>query len=100
VILLNLGPGSAAQESQWLRPISWIGPAALSIILLAELAWLLAIGWHPHAAKGVVGPVQVGVTLLGPYLLGVELASMLLLAGLVGAYHVGRIERLPKGEKL
>jgi NADH-quinone oxidoreductase subunit J len=32
----------------------------------------------------------VGISLLGPYLIGVELASMLLLAGLVGAYHLGR----------
>ena len=27
--------------------------------------------------------------LFGPYLLGVELVSMLLLAGIVGAYHLG-----------
>ena len=30
------------------------------------------------------------MALFGTYLLGVELASMLLLAGLVGAYHLGR----------
>jgi len=28
--------------------------------------------------------------LFGPYVLAVEIASMLLLAGLVGAYHLGR----------
>jgi NADH-quinone oxidoreductase subunit J len=28
--------------------------------------------------------------LFGPYMLGVELASVLLLAGLIGAYHLGR----------
>jgi len=28
--------------------------------------------------------------LFGPYVLAVELASMLLLAGLVGAYHLAR----------
>jgi len=32
----------------------------------------------------------VGMALYGPYLLAVELASMLLLAGLVGAYHLGK----------
>ncbi len=37
-----------------------------------------------------ITPKQVGIALLGPYVLGVELASMLLLAGLVGAYHLGR----------
>jgi len=34
----------------------------------------------------------VGVALFGPYLLAVELASMLLLAALVAAYHLGRHE--------
>ena len=30
------------------------------------------------------------MTLFGPYLLAVEISSMLLLSGLVGAYHLGR----------
>ena len=37
-----------------------------------------------------VTPKEVGLSLYGPYLLAVELASMLLLSGLVGAYHLGR----------
>jgi NADH-quinone oxidoreductase subunit J len=32
----------------------------------------------------------VGLSLFGPYLMAVELASILLLAGLVGAYHLAR----------
>ena len=35
-------------------------------------------------------PKQVGIALYGPYLIGVELASMLLLGALVGACHLGR----------
>jgi NADH:ubiquinone oxidoreductase subunit 6 (subunit J) len=35
-----------------------------------------------------VGPRQVSDALFGPYVLGVELASMLLLAALVGARHI------------
>ena len=48
----------------------------------------------PLTAKisSVIEPRELGVVLLGPYVLGVELASMLLLAGLVGAYHLGRRE--------
>jgi NADH-quinone oxidoreductase subunit J len=41
-------------------------------------------------AGQMVEPWQVGMALFGPYLLAVELASMLLLAGLLGAYHLGR----------
>ena len=37
-----------------------------------------------------IGPHQVGLSLFGPYLLGVELAALILLSGLVGAYHLGR----------
>ena len=33
---------------------------------------------------------QVGISLFGPYLLGAEMAAFLLLAGLVGAFHLGR----------
>jgi NADH-quinone oxidoreductase subunit J len=38
----------------------------------------------------MVSPKQVGISLFGPYLIGVELASILLLSGLIGAYHLGR----------
>ena len=45
------------------------------------------------AGGGEVDSRQVGALLFGPYLLGVELASMLLLAALVGAYHLGWRDR-------
>jgi NADH-quinone oxidoreductase subunit J len=90
IMILNLGPQASEQERQWLQPGIWRGPAILAAILAAELIYLfLAVGGQlPSAA--VVEPKEVGVVLFGPYLLGVELASMLLLAGLVGAYHLGR----------
>jgi NADH-quinone oxidoreductase subunit J len=90
VMMLNLGQAAAAQERRWLQPSMWIGPVILLAILLLEVLVLLAGGGGPAPAAGIVGPKQVGAALFGPYLLGVELASMLLLAGLVGAYHLGR----------
>jgi len=45
---------------------------------------------HLAHAPAVVEPVAVGISLFGRYLLGVELASLLLLAGLVAAYHLAR----------
>ena len=45
---------------------------------------------HGCAGDRIVSPKVVGALLYGPYLLAVELASMLLLAGLVGAYHLAR----------
>ncbi len=90
VMMLNLGPEAAQQESQWLSPGIWRGPALLAVILIGELVYMAARGGGPLTAAGGVDPKQVGMALFGPYLLGVELASLLLLAGLVGAYHLGR----------
>jgi len=93
VMMLSPGPRAAGKERQWLSPGIWAGPAILSAILLAELIWILAGGEGRFAATGQVSPREVGAALFGPYLLAVEMASVLLLAGLVGAYHLAR--RLP-----
>jgi NADH-quinone oxidoreductase subunit J len=90
IMMLNLGPDAAKQESLWLEPRTWIGPSLLAAILAAELIAVFLSGTGETPAAALVGPKQVGIALLGPYVLGVELASLLLLAGLVGAYHLGR----------
>lgn len=90
VMMLNLGPESADQERAWLDPRTWILPTILAIVLIVELVFFLAAHGSDQAAGVVVGPQEVSLTLFGPYLIGVELASILLLAGLVGAYHLGR----------
>jgi NADH-quinone oxidoreductase subunit J len=90
IMILNLGPQSTELESRWLHPSIWWGPAILAAILIAELIYIFIFTESQIPVPSVVGPEQVGFTLFGPYLLGVELASMLLLAGLVGAYHLGR----------
>jgi NADH-quinone oxidoreductase subunit J len=93
VMMLNLGPQAAAQERTWLRLSAWIGPAVLSAILLGELVYVFSGAAGPVTGGAGVGPAEVGQSLFGPYVVGVELASMLLLAGLVGAYHLGRRDR-------
>jgi NADH-quinone oxidoreductase subunit J len=92
VMLLNLGPQATEQESQWLSPNLWVGPAILALILIAELIYVFATSGSQVPGGSIVEPKQVGIALFGPYLLGVELASVLLLSGLVGAYHLGRRE--------
>ncbi|MDA8404603.1 MAG: NADH-quinone oxidoreductase subunit J [Desulfobacteraceae bacterium] len=90
IMMLNLGPSAMETERQWLRPGMWIGPVLLSAVLMAELVFVIAnSGSHP-AGSHEVGSGAVGIALFGPYALGVELASILLLAGLVGAYHLAR----------
>jgi NADH-quinone oxidoreductase subunit J len=98
IMLLNLGPHAAEQERRWQRPRTWAGPVALATILLGEITYLLSKGQPAPAAAETIAPRQVGAALFGPYLLGVELASLLLLAGLVGAYHLGRRQAEPPGD--
>jgi NADH-quinone oxidoreductase subunit J len=68
---------------------AWLGPAILCLILLAELIGVAYASHAPAGTAGVVAPQRVGVALFGPYVLGVELTAMLLMAGIVGAYHIG-----------
>jgi NADH-quinone oxidoreductase subunit J len=93
VMMLNLGPASVTQERKWLTPGIWIGPTLLSAVLLALLLFVL-LREPSGALLGLttVDAKAVGVSLFGPYLLAVELASMLLLAALVAAFHLGREE--------
>jgi NADH-quinone oxidoreductase subunit J len=93
VMMLNLGPAASAQERQWMTPGIWGGPAMMSLALLAQMLYVL-FGNHSGAALGLttVDAKAVGISLFGPYLLVVELASMLLLAALVAAFHLGRHE--------
>ena len=89
VMMLNLGRGSVEQERSWLHPRMWIGPGLLTLVLFLEMVYLIA--GNPQGTSGVpVTPKIVGQTLFGPYLLAVELASVLLLAAMIGAFHLGR----------
>ncbi len=90
VMMLNMGEAAALQESRWMKPSGWIGAAVLALILVVELGYVLAGGDRKLLSGPAIGPEQVGIALFGSYLLAVELASMLLLAGLIAAYHVGR----------
>ena len=89
IMMLNLGASGDVAEHVLLRPGMWIFPSILCLVLFAEVIYVLQ--GSEHMLDGtVVGPKAVGLELFGPYVLAVEIASMLLLAGLVGAYHLGR----------
>lgn len=67
----------------------WIIPSVLSAILLADL--ILTIKSVPEipSVKEAIMPKQVGISLFSTYLLAVEIAAVLLMAGVIGAYHLG-----------
>lgn len=89
VMMLNLG-NVQEQERAWLQPTTWIGPSILSVVLLGVMIFSI-LSINDQGIDGVmVDAKAVGIALFGPYVLAVELASMLLLAGLVVAFHIGR----------
>ena len=90
MMMLDLGKASVRQEREWLPPSSWVGPLILAGLLLVEFIIVVNQTGGRLTASAGIGASEVGISLLGPYLLGIELASMLLLAGLVGAYYIGR----------
>lgn len=92
IMMLNLGGDAARREREWLTPRAWAGPALICCVLLAELLYAAATEGPALLPSSAPGPKEIGISLFGPYVLGVEVASLLLLAGLVGAYHIGRQE--------
>lgn len=90
VMMLNLRTQAHETERRWLGPRTWIGPVILSAILLGEVIYLIVRSPLSGAIGEVMPPKQVGMALYGPYLVGVELASMLLLGAVVGVCHLGR----------
>jgi NADH-quinone oxidoreductase subunit J len=94
VMMLNLGKEAIDLERSWSNPRTWIGPGIISVVLLAELVYLIFSDPSGTWEAQEVGPKLVGLSLYGPYMLAVELSAMLLMAGIVGAYHLGRQEKI------
>lgn len=90
IMMLNLGREGEEREQRWLAPRFWIVPGIMSALLLLELILAIGRGGDAVTSGQAVTPKAVGLALFGPYVLAVEIASMLLLAGLAGAYHLGR----------
>ena len=88
VMLLNLGESAVIEERNLITASMWVGPAILSAVLIAEFVYILSAESHGNF-PAPIEPKKVAAALYAPYLMGVELASMLLLAGIVAAYHLG-----------
>ena len=96
VMMLNLGTQSTLEEESWLASSAWAVPAGLAFIVGLTVFSLIGmkhaseemmpafIGVEPVTAK------MIGAKLFTEYLLLVEIAGFLLLAGLVAAYHLAK----------
>jgi NADH-quinone oxidoreductase subunit J len=90
VMMLNLGRETARQEREWLKPKVWVMPAALVLLLLVEMIILLFSNGEEVMQVAVVDPRKLALSLYGEYIIAVELTGFLLMAGIVGAAHIGK----------
>jgi NADH-quinone oxidoreductase subunit J len=93
VMMLNLGREEAIQEKLWMQPKTWIGPCILTAILLVELLLLMTLGGSAEIPQQAVDLKKIPLSLYGEYVIAVELTGFLLMAGIVGAAHIGKHKR-------
>jgi len=86
IMMLNVN----VTKREKFRFLKFAVPLIMCVLLFFEFLYVF-IGSHAFIRSGMeTAPRDLGKTLLGPYVAGVELASLLLLSGLVGAFHLGR----------
>ncbi len=89
VMMLNIGL-EEERENKWLKPRMWVLPVILACILLAILVYAMKQMHAVNTTTIVITPKQVGISLFTTYLIAVEIAAVLLMAGIIGAYHLGK----------
>ncbi len=100
VMIFNINQTDIEQERKWLTWQSWLGPTLLVMVLFGEIIFIILSEQNGSTNLSSAAPIAlvdaraVGSLLFGPYLLAVEIASFLLLAGLIGGYHLAK--ELPK----
>jgi len=93
VMMLNIG-FQEELENKWLRGSMWIIPGILAAALLVIFIVALNEMHFDRVITRVTGPKEVGISLFTTYLIGVEISAVLLLAGIVGAYHIGKQKKM------
>jgi NADH-quinone oxidoreductase subunit J len=101
IMMLNVDGNGIKKERALLQPGIWTGPSLITAVLFLEMAYMLV--QQPAspveqaaiaAARQEIPPGAVGALLFTKYILVVELAAFLLVAGIIGAYHLGQKEKI------
>lgn len=90
VMLLEGGKVSPREEARNMRLQLWALPMLLALTLFGEIVYVIFMAGGGYSMSASIDPVSLGATIFGPYLIAVEAAALLLLAGLLGAIHLGR----------
>ena len=94
VMILNCGENTEKQERKWLKPFFLITSSIISSFLLSLLIYVIVTTNIKNINSNVfyskIDIKSVSISLFSSYILAIELISMLLLAGLVVVFHLGR----------
>ncbi|MBX4181072.1 NADH-quinone oxidoreductase subunit J [Sodalis sp. CWE] len=90
IMVLNVKNNENKKKHSWIRKIAnWIGSSMISLLFLIILIYFINDYGEEHITGNLISTKTVGIALFSSYILVVEIVSMLLLAGLIVAYHFG-----------
>ncbi|VFP81739.1 NADH-quinone oxidoreductase subunit J [Candidatus Erwinia haradaeae] len=90
IMMLNLGRSRERQVIDWSRPSLFLSPGLFSLLFFGILIYSISSIEGNSIVSTIIDGKQVGMELFSSYPVMVELVSMLLLSGLIVAYHIGR----------
>ena len=90
MMMLALSRDAKDHEHSITRPRAWAGPTLLVLVLLGELAYVLASSSAGPAVTAEVSPQAVGHALFGTYVVGLQLAALVLLSAIVAVRSLAR----------
>ena len=91
VLMFGLGEDETKNAPQNKSLTNMLGAMVLACALLVEIIVIISNAQMQQTLQAnVVSSKAVGIMLYGPYLLAVEIASFLLLAGLLAGYHYAK----------
>tara|TARA_R110000737_G_scaffold208046_4_gene225845 strand:- start:657 stop:1187 length:531 start_codon:yes stop_codon:yes gene_type:complete len=91
VLMFGLGKDETAHAPKNKNLANMLGAMLLAFALLVEIVVIINNGDMQQSLQAtVISSKMVGVMLYGPYLLAVEIASFLLLSGLLAGYHYAK----------
>jgi NADH-quinone oxidoreductase subunit J len=91
VLMFGLGKDETINAPQSKSIVNMFGAMLLAFALLIELVVIINNAQIQQTLQvNVISSKSVGIMLYGPYLLAVEIASFLLLAGLLAGYHYAK----------
>jgi len=91
VLMFGLGQDETANAPKQKSVANMLGAMLLAFALLIEIVVIINnADMQQNLQATVISSKAVGIMLYGPYLLAVEIASFLLLSGLLAGYHYAK----------